>query len=285
MSIRLIRLSDLAPGDKSKLEDRLAKFYRATPALYYQIADEAGQQYVSAVLPFHCDLVGRIAPGMKVLELGCGSAHLCPQIEKMGGSYVGLDHDERLLQRNRERFPCARFFPLGAQLDEKFDVVASLYTIEHVVDPPHYLKTMWNFCKAAGLIAIMCPDFVDGKDLPPSVFYGRTPRRLREKIASLAFGDAIQHCIDLLWRAERWKRRLRTEKPGAFWINLKPRVLHGADYSIDADAVHLPRLLDLSEWLENHGASILVTSRSMNDVPESILQFNCYIVARKPAHL
>jgi SAM-dependent methyltransferase len=282
MSIRLVRLRDLEPSDKSTLEERLTKFYQTTPALYYQIADQAAEQYVSALLPFHCDLVSRIAPGTKVVELGCGSAHLCRQVEKMGGVYLGMDHDEHLLQRNRERFPRARFLPLSAKLDEQFDVVASLYTIEHVVDPPHYLKTMWNFCKPAGLIAIICPDFVDGESLPPSVFYGTTPRRLREKILSLAFGDMIEHCIDLFWRAERWKRRLRMEKPGAFWINLRPRVLHGANYSIDADAVHLSRLQDISGWLENHGASILATSRSMKNVPESVLRFNCYVVAQKP---
>lgn len=282
MSIRLVRLRDLKPSDRSALEKRLTEFYQTTPPLYYQIADQSGEKYVSTLLPFHCDLISRITPGMKILELGCGSAHLCPHVEKAGGSYVGIDHDERLLQRNQERFRRARFLPIGAKVDEQFDVVASLYTIEHVVDPPRYLKTMWKFCKPAGLLAIICPDFVEGESLPPSVFYGTTPRRLREKILSLALGDMIEHCIDLFWRARRWKRRLRMEKPGAFWINLRPRVLHGANYSIDADAVHLPRLQDISGWLENHGASILATSRSMKNVPESVLRFNCYVVARKP---
>ena len=282
MSIRLVRLRDLEPNDKSALEQGLTKFYQATPPAYYEIADQAGGQYTTELQPFHCDLVNRIEPGMKVLELGCGTAHLCPQVELAGGIYLGMDHDAQLLQRNRERFPRARFLPLGANVDEQFEVVASLYTIEHVVDPLQHLKTMWNFCKPAGLVAIICPDFVDGESLPPSVFYGTTPRRLREKIRSIAFRDLIGHCIDLFWRAGRWKRRVRAEKPGAFWINLRPRVLYGAKYSVDADAVHLPRLQDISGWLENHGASILATSRSMKNVPESVLRFNCYVVARKP---
>jgi 2-polyprenyl-3-methyl-5-hydroxy-6-metoxy-1,4-benzoquinol methylase len=283
MSIRLVRLRDLEPSDKSTLEERLTKFYQTTPALYYQIADQAAEQYVSALLPFHCDLVSRIAPGTKVVELGCGSAHLCRQVEKMGGVYLGMDHDEHLLQRNRERFSRARFLPLSAKLDEQFDVVASLYTIEHVVDPPAYLEAMWKFCKPGGLIGIICPDFVDGEGFPPSLYYGKTPRHFRAKFQSFALTDTYKHLLDLFWFAPRWKRRARFAPPGAFWINLEPRALCGTAYSIDTDAVHFPRLKDLVWWLEQRGAVIVRTSQAMPDVDPSVLRYNCYVLASKPA--
>ena len=283
MSVRLVRLEDLQPREKCALEQKLATFYQAPPSVYHEIADQAGAQYVAELQPFHCDLVRRIEPGMKVLELGCGTAHLCPQVEQAGGWYLGVDHDEQLLQRNRKLFPRATFLRLGAKVNQQFDVVASLYTLEHVVDPPNYLDTMWKFCNSDGLIAVICPDFVDGAGIAPSLFYGKTPRRLRQKVRSMDVADAIEHLVDLFWRTPRWRRRARAEQPGTFWINLKPRVLSGAPYSIDADAVHLARLKDIVDWFENHGASIVITSHSMKNVPKSVSQFNCYVVARKPS--
>ena len=151
-----------------------------------------------------------------------------------------------------------------------------------MVDPDAYLESLQNFCKPGGLIAIICPDFVDGDGFPPSFYYGTTPRRFREKLASFPIADIGHHLLDLLWFAPRWKRKARSTAPGAFWINLKPRILYGADYSIDADVVHLPRLLDLVWWLEARGASIIATSLSLPGVSESVLKHNCYVVARKP---
>ncbi len=141
---------------------------------------------------------------------------------------------------------------------------------------------MWNYCKPTGLLAVICPNLIDTGDFPPSLFYGKTPRRFREKIRSLSVIDAIGHLIDLFWVVPRWKRRAHASAPGAFWINLEPRIFHGAEYTIDTDAVHLPRLRDIVWWLEKRGASILETSLSMRNIPMSVLRYNCYALARKP---
>jgi hypothetical protein len=142
---------------------------------------------------------------------------------------------------------------------------------------------MWNYCKPGGLIGIICPEFVECRGLPPSAYYGRTPRRLREKVQSFALADALLHLIDLKVGAEAWKNRALNGPPGAFWINLKPSVLHGAHYTIDADAVHFPRLKDLIWLFEKKGATIEQTSAKMPGVSPDILQYNCYLLARKPA--
>jgi hypothetical protein len=140
---------------------------------------------------------------------------------------------------------------------------------------------MWGFCRTGGLLAVICPEFIDGGSLPPSLLYGRTPRRFREKLAAFDLADAWAHLCDLMWNATRWQKRARAASPGAFWINLQPRVLHGAGYTIDADAVHFPRLKDLVWWFEQRGAPILETSRTMREINPDVLRYNCYILARK----
>lgn len=218
---------------------------------------------------------------MTLLELGCGTAHLCAEVEARGANYTGMDYSPELLTQNRQRFPHAHFLPITGDLREQFDFVSSLYTIEHVVDPPAYLERLWNFCRPGGSLAIICPEFIDGDGLPPSLFYGRTARRFRAKLRDFDWSDAFEHIVDVMWTAPRWKAEARPRPPGAFWINLQPRILHCADYSIDADAVHLPRLKDLVWWIERRGGEIIATSHTLPAVPSSILRFNCYVVARK----
>jgi len=282
MSIELRRFSELSPAQVTGLELAMAVFYRNAPATYYQIADLTAQQYNRAERPFHCDLIGHVSPGMSVIELGCGTAHLCPRVEERGGIYTGVDHGDALLKQNRHRFPNARFFSVGAEVPEIFDLVASLYTIEHVVNPTAYLESLWAHCRPGGLIGILCPEFVECPCLPPSFLFGHAPGRLREKIRRLRLWDALKYVLDLKWRAPRWQAAARADTPGAFWINLRPRVLHGAEYEIDADAVHMTRLRDLVWFLKQKGAEIICTSADLPDVSPKVLRFNCYVLVRKP---
>lgn len=280
MSIRLRRLCDVSKAERAILEERLRDYYTSPPGSYYLMADYPVDQYRPDLVPFHCDLIERIKPGMTVLELGCGTAHLCPHVEAAGGHYTGADYSSELLKSNRAKFPQARFVSLDEEISQRFDVVASLYTIEHIVEPVAYLERLWRFCKSGGLVAIICPEAIDNDALPPSLYYGTTSRRLREKLATFALKDVFCHTVDL-FRARRWKTRARHSPPGAFWINLRPRVLAGADYSIDADAVHLPRLRDLVWWFQGRLGTVVVTSQSLGNIDPNILRYNCYLVARK----
>jgi hypothetical protein len=106
---------------------------------------------------------------------------------------------------------------------------------------------------------------------------------LRKKIQGLALADAVSHVLDLKRGAAAWKRVAQTAAPGAFWLNLRPRVLFGADYAIDTDAVHLVRRQDIVWFFQQAGAKIVRTSTEMPGVLSDILCFNAYVLARKPA--
>ena len=283
MSLDLRRRAELSTDQVAALAQALSAFYKNPPANYYQIADQSASRYTPEEQPFHCDLAGRVFPGATVLEVGCGTAHLCPPVEKNGGTYTGLDHNEALLQDNRQRFSQAHFFPIGTPMAETFDIVASLYTLEHIADPPGYLDSLWRYCRPGGLVGIICPEFIGCPVVPPSVFFGRTPRRFREKLQTFSLMDAFRHLVDWQWSAPRFQAQARRCPPGAFWINLKPRILHGSqEFSSDADAVHFPRLQDLVWFFDQKTAEIIQTSLRMPGIREEILTHSCYILARKP---
>ena len=283
MSLNVRRFSELSRDEITDLDRRMTAFYTNPPATYYQIADNAAAQYTPDQQPFHCDLVSRIKPGYAILEVGCGTAHLCPHVEHQGGCYTGLDHSDELLAQNRQRHPGARFFNLRSAPREQFDIVASLYTIEHVVDPPEYLDTLWSFCRPGGHIGIICPEFIESPANAPSLFYGNSPRRLREKLKSCSLLDAARHILDVKVTVPKWKHLAQTTEAGAFWINLSPVVLCGGEYQIDADAVHLVRRLDLIQYFEEKGARNVIDSSRLLNIPVEILKYNCYVLFEKPA--
>jgi SAM-dependent methyltransferase len=260
----------------------MRSFYLNVPSNYYSLADQASDKYNLQEQPFHCHLAEQISQGDHVLELGCGTAHFCPQTQKRGAIYHGADLDPHLLENNRRKWTGASFFTIGEQIPDLYDMVISLYTIEHVVDPPSYLKLLWSYARPGGRIGIICPDFIDGEGIPPSVYFGYTPRRLRQKIASWSLLDAGLHLYDWLMASRAWKTHARLCPPGAFWMNLDPRDLAARSHAIDGDAVHLPRLEDLVFWFRKNGAKILHTSRTLPDIPHDIIKHNCYILAQKP---
>jgi SAM-dependent methyltransferase len=283
MSLSIRRLAELSATQLDSLENAMAAFYQKPPPSYYQIADKSPSQYTPEQQPFHCDLISRVGSGDKVLEVGCGTAHLCPMIERQGAHYAGLDHSEDLLNDNRRRFPKARFFSVKTPPAETFDLVVSMYTIEHVVNPTVYLEQLWRFCRPGGLVAIICPEFIDSPGFAPSIFFGRKPGRFSEKARKLALLDAASHWLDLKWFGPRWKRKALAAELGAFWINLKPRVLYENAYAIDTDAVHLVQLRDLVWFFQSKSGDIIQSSKRMADVSAELKIYNCYLIAKKPA--
>lgn len=265
------------------LEKRLLYFYNNIPEAYYPMANASADKYNYLDQPFHCHLTELAEPSQNVLEVGCGTAHLCPPIIRRGAFYHGMDVSPELIEANRKKMPQAKFYTLNDPPKKTFDIVASLYTIEHTHDPIKYLQTLWDFCRPGGIVAIICPDFIDGQGFPRSIYYGRTPRRFREKLASFSLFDACAHLWELFIVFPLWKIYARSMAPNAFWINLEPSDLVGREHGIDGDAVHFPRLLDLVHWFKNKGASIITTSNEMKKIPKKISKHNCYIAARKPS--
>jgi SAM-dependent methyltransferase len=282
MAYNMKPCTSLSEKERRSLSDRMAQFYLSPPPSYYALAETQDDQYNWASLPFHCHLLTMIEPNNKVLEVGCGTAHLCPHVERRGAIYHGMDFGTNLLQENRSRFPHAFFFPIHCGPDMMFDLVASLYTIEHIAEPIAYLEQLWQYCRPGGKIAIICPDFIDGDGFPTSLYFGKTPRRFREKLMSFSFLDAILHLVDIVFVFPLWKRKARKMPAGAFWINTEPRELLRKDHVVDGDAVHFPRLNDLEDYFTRKGATIIASAKTLPEVAPAIRKHNTYLMVEKP---
>ncbi|MDP2860076.1 MAG: class I SAM-dependent methyltransferase [Bacillota bacterium] len=136
-----------------------------------------------------------LAPGMDVLEVGCGPGTLAPYLAEglAPGTVTGLDLDERFIERARQKAehlglaavgPGAVKYVIGDVYclpfdDCAFDAVLSYTGLGVLEDPERALREMIRVCRAGGTVStaepVTCPDGLGfaGLDSIP----GREPYR------------------------------------------------------------------------------------------------------------
>ena len=101
--------------------------------------------------------------GKTVLDAGCGTGELTYLVAKSKAKkVVGVDYSEEaiVVARNNYRLPNLFFekMDLGSVV-EKFDVVVSLGTLEHLNDPLGALRKLKNLLRPGGSLVITCPNW------------------------------------------------------------------------------------------------------------------------------
>ncbi len=167
-------------------------------------------------------LLDRVAPGERVLDLGCGEGDFTVALAAAGVDVVGADVAERALERARARHGALRLelvpphgpFPWP---DGAFDVVWASEVVEHVADTARWLSEVRRALAPGGRVLLTTPDHGLPRRLALAVhgferhfdprgdhlrFY--THRSLRTLLEDLGFGDvSIQRARGLLLASAR----------------------------------------------------------------------------------
>lgn len=95
-------------------------------------------------------------PGMRALDLACGTGDIAFTLATRGADVVGLDITHRMLQLARSKGGAAQFvtgdmlaLPFG---DEAFDLVTTGYGLRNVPDIPRAIAEMQRVLKPGGIL-------------------------------------------------------------------------------------------------------------------------------------
>ncbi len=103
--------------------------------------------------------------GKTVLDAGCGTGELASLIAKKGAKkVVGVDYSDDAIAVAQKSWVAPNLEFLKKDINgikEKFDVVVSLGTLEHLDEPLNALKKLKSFLNPKGSLIITCPNWTN----------------------------------------------------------------------------------------------------------------------------
>ncbi|WP_006786920.1 class I SAM-dependent methyltransferase [Thiorhodospira sibirica] len=135
-----------------------------------------------------------ISPGLKLLDVACGSGNWLAAAAQRGADVSGIDISERAIAVCRRRLPDGHFYTgVAEQLpfdNHTFDLVSCLGSLEHFLDQPKALKEMRRVAKPDARLLILVPnsDFLTYR---LGLYRGTQQQAVRETIRSLNEWQAL----------------------------------------------------------------------------------------------
>jgi SAM-dependent methyltransferase len=137
-------------------------------------------------------LAAGIAPGMRVLDVGCGPGDvslLAAEVVGPTGEVVGVDRDPGVLAVARSRAtatPWAIFVQGDFRelpVEEPFDAVIGRCVLAHQTDPVAALRSLLPHVRPDGIVAFQEPDLDLAAAVPPLPTFDRTIAWMRATFA------------------------------------------------------------------------------------------------------
>ncbi len=104
----------------------------------------------------------QVKPGMRILDVGCGSGNFSLKMAQKGAIVTGIDVSNKMLamaveKANQEKVDIkfVQMNSLALQFpNEHFDAVISMATIEFIPEPQKMIEEMFRVCKRGGPVLV-----------------------------------------------------------------------------------------------------------------------------------
>jgi SAM-dependent methyltransferase len=236
-----------------QLEQRMAEYY-ANPQYHAQWIRNANTAWHPNAHGAQLAASARIPDGATLLEVGCGDT---------GGALQLLEHvpDVRYhgvdisIPADRERsLRVARAsgikLPFAAR---SFDVVISMFTIEHTIFPHRFLDECWRVLHHGGKLQVIAPDFLNNAMASERIGFGYGTGR--DKLMRGRLLDAAMTFYDSRIRLPLARRRRARElEHGGYYFPIltNPRCLSEEGFVTDCDAVYPSCPEEIGNYMRAH---------------------------------
>lgn len=155
--------------------------------------------------------------GKKVLDVGCGTGNFALKAAKRGACVLGIDFAEEAINiaKKTRKHKNLQFQKLNAsEVTEKYDIIVSIGTLEHMDEPFSTLKILKKHLKPKGKIIVTTPNWTNprGYILMTLWYLFEAPVTL----ADLHYLTPMDH--------ERWAKKLQMKLK---WKTIEKSWAHG----------------------------------------------------------
>lgn len=168
-------MSSVPLAQRHETERAHGQLIHEDPEFVWGQSTKAGRMRIERRAQMVVDACG-LRPGMRALELGCGSGNYTELYAKSGADIVAVDLSEDLLAVARKRLPRATFQIAAAETlegiaDDSIDCAIGNAVLHHF-DVPLALKAMHRVLKPGGMLCftepnMMNPQIALQKNIPP----------------------------------------------------------------------------------------------------------------------
>jgi len=236
------------------LESKLQNFY-STNQEYYNTIDFTSDSWIDKEELGFKDIVDVAKTAGEILEVGCGSANILKHYGYLQTRYHGCDFSGGLLSNNSIKFPCASFRTLKKPNslpyeNNVFDLVFSVYVIEHTTNPSLFLNECIRVLKQNGILIILCPDFL-GQGRMTSQRAGFSAGTTTDKLKKKKYFDALITYYDNHVKIPFFCKYLscKARNKPRFFINIAPTIFTDKFFP-DVDAVYVTSRKEMILYLQ-----------------------------------
>ena len=264
-----------------ELDHRLNKYYNGKSSVeYYDAAQNANLEW--GPNSSHQILLNLIKEGDSIIDLGCGTGVVAQQARSKKIRYTGIDWSSTAIDSAKSKFSYQTVSEIEARFvrgsiyetgfeSETFDVVTSMFVIEHLTRPENFIDEAMRLVRKGGYIFILCPDYRRFGRMPSIPLGGSDS--LKQKVSKLQITKVFNH----LMLAMYWKIKTKLIGPWAIWT--EPACFNGM-WRPDADAVYLASRKEIIKKITEAGFTDK-TKYWMAQSSANPNKIDCLIVASK----
>jgi 2-polyprenyl-3-methyl-5-hydroxy-6-metoxy-1,4-benzoquinol methylase len=162
--------------------------------------------------------------GKRVLDIACGSGYGSQMLRMAGASsVVGVDICSQIVEYAKKHYqiPGINFICADAEqfeCSERFDVIISFETIEHLKNPTYFLKQLSNYLTSNGVLMMSVP-LGETRHFDPYHLHAFTHEQIFTLLETTGFCIDYYRCDQcfLTRRELLYWRQLYSESSPSFW--------------------------------------------------------------------